>query len=302
MVCGEVLSNEFMKPAHLKWHLLTKHTGLKDKPLYIFLIKRDELKQSKSTMLSCVASLAKAQAASYRASLCIAKAGKPHTIGKQLCLPLAKEITHIMCREKAAKHLNLVPLSNETVSRRIQIMADNVKKTLTEHMKRGRYYSLQLEETTVVADLANSLVFVRYECDSAAQEDFLFCQPLETRTTAEHIFQLLKTFMQENGLDWKKCVGVCTDGARATTGHGEAAWIREVAPEMRWTYCSIHREALAVQEMPDELKLMLDSAVKTVNFIKAQTMHSCLFHVLCDETGSEHVQMVIKREGAFKTF
>ncbi|XP_071328854.1 zinc finger BED domain-containing protein 5-like [Trachinotus anak] len=170
-------------------------------------------------------------------------------------------------------------------------MADNVRKTLTERIKRSRYYSLQQDKTTDVADLANLLVYVRYECDGAAQEDFLFCQPLETRTTAEHIFQQLDTFIQENGLDWKKCVVVCTDGARAMTGRHSrvAARIREVAPEMRWTHCSIHRKALAVKKMPDELKSVLDSAVKTVNFIKARPM-------LCDEMGSEYVQLLLHTE------
>lgn len=101
-------------------------------------------------------------------------------------------------------------------------MAENVRKTLTELIKRRWYYSLQLDETTDVSDLANLLVYVRYEYDGAAQEDFLFCQLLETRTTAKHIFQLLNTFIQENGLDWKKCVGVCTNGGRARTGRPDS--------------------------------------------------------------------------------
>ncbi|KAJ4925496.1 hypothetical protein JOQ06_018226 [Pogonophryne albipinna] len=144
-------------------------------------------------------------------------------------------------------------------------MAEDVKNTLIERIKSSSYYSIQLDDTTDVADLANLMVYVRYEHDGAAQEDFLFCQPLETRTTAEHIFQLLDAFVQENGLEWKKCVGVCTDGARAMTGRhsGVAARIKEVAPEMRWTHCSIHREALAVKKMPDGLKSVLDSAVKS---------------------------------------
>ncbi|XP_076019068.1 LOW QUALITY PROTEIN: zinc finger BED domain-containing protein 5-like [Genypterus blacodes] len=187
----------------------------------------------------------------------IAKAGKPHTTGEQLCLPLAKEMVQIMCCEKIAKQLNLVPLSNDTVSRRIGAMADDVKKTLIGHIKNRSFYSIQLDETTDVAGLANLL----------------------TRTTAEHIFKLLDAFVQENGLDWKKCVGAYTDGARAMTGphSGVAARIPEVAPEMRWTHCNIHREALAVKKTPDELKSVLDTAVKTVNFIKSRPMHSRLF-------------------------
>ena len=83
----------------------------------------------------------------------------------------------------------------------------------------------------------------------------MFCQTLETRTTAEHVFQLDYTFMEENRLEWKKYVGVCTDGARAITGrhNGVATRISEVASEMRWNHCSIHREAQAVKEMPEDL-------------------------------------------------
>ncbi|XP_033960793.2 zinc finger BED domain-containing protein 5-like [Pseudochaenichthys georgianus] len=156
-------------------------------------------------------------------------------------------------------------------------MAEDVKNTLIERIKSSSYYSIQLDETTDVADLANLMVYVRYEHDGAAQEDFLFCQPLKTRTT---------------------CVGVCTDGARAMTGRhsGVAARIKEVAPEMRWTHCSIHREALSVKKMPDGLKSVLDSAVKSVNFIKARPMQSRLFQVLCDEMGSEHVQLLLHTE------
>ncbi|KAJ8355337.1 hypothetical protein AAFF_G00069710 [Aldrovandia affinis] len=75
---------------------------------------------------------------------------------------------------------------------------------------------------------------------------------------------------------------------------GVVARIREVAPEIRWTHCSIHREALAVKMMPDELKSVLDSAVKTVNFIKVRPMNARLFHVLCEEMGSFSSLVVIK--------
>ena len=139
-----------MKPSHLRRHLSTNRPSLKDKPVDFFLRKRDELKQSKTTIRHSATSVTKAQEASYRASLRIAKAGKPHTIGEELCLPLAKEMTGIMCGEKAAKQLSLVPLSNDTVSRRIQAMANNVKHILVERIKYSPYLSIQLDETTML--------------------------------------------------------------------------------------------------------------------------------------------------------
>lgn len=95
-----------MKLSHLRRHLITKYTMLKDKPNFF-------LRQQKSAFYFCAV-----------AKAILPKAGKSHTTGKQLCLPLVKELT---CREEAAKHLNFVPLSNDTVSLLIGAMADDVK-------------------------------------------------------------------------------------------------------------------------------------------------------------------------------
>ncbi|MBN3279712.1 ZBED5 protein, partial [Polyodon spathula] len=74
----------------------------------------------------------------------------------------------------------------------------------------------------------------------------------------------LDEFVKEHIIGWQHCVGVCTDGARAMM-----ACIHEVAPNVKWVHCSIHQEAPAVKKIPVEMKVILDSAVKTVNFIKA---------------------------------
>ncbi len=51
-------------------------------------------------------------------------------------------------------------------------MADGIKNTLIECIKSSHYYSIHLDGTTDVADLANLLVYVRYEYE----DDFLFGQ------------------------------------------------------------------------------------------------------------------------------
>jgi len=60
-----------------------------------------------------------AQKASYLAIYCIAKKGNPNTIGENLCLPVAKDLVNCMLGEKAAKMLDKIPLSDNTVARRI---------------------------------------------------------------------------------------------------------------------------------------------------------------------------------------
>ena len=52
----------------------------------------------------------KATKASYKVSLLIAKAGKPHSIGETLVKPAAKVMANIMLGEKASEELNKVHL------------------------------------------------------------------------------------------------------------------------------------------------------------------------------------------------
>jgi hypothetical protein len=48
----------------------------------------------------------------------ISKAGKPHTIAEELILPAAKAMVGAMVGEEAAKDLNLMALSNDTVKKK----------------------------------------------------------------------------------------------------------------------------------------------------------------------------------------
>jgi hypothetical protein len=77
----------------------------------------------------------------------------------------------------------------------------------------------------------------------------------------------------------KKCVGVCTDGARVMTGKhsGVVAQIKEVAPDVKFVHSSIHRKVLAARKLPAILKTVLTEAINVVNFIKTEQTDSRLF-------------------------
>ncbi|KAL1281206.1 hypothetical protein QQF64_000009 [Cirrhinus molitorella] len=269
-------------------------------PASFFQGKLEELQKKKKIIHSHsgLGASKNAQRASYLTSYRIAKRGMPHTIGENLCLPVAKDMVNCMLGEKAAKTLDKIPLSDNTVARRIDSISADILSQLISRIKNSEFFSLQVDESTDVANLSNLLVYVRYLFENTVHEDFLFCRPLATRSTGEDIFNLMDSFFRVNEIDWVRCVGICTDGAKSMTGRhkGAVALIRKVAPSVSWVHCSIHREALATKNMPDELLSVLNDVVKIVNFIKARPLNSCIFRTICNEMGSEHETLLLHTE------
>ena len=125
-------------------------------------------------------------------------------------------------------------------------------------------------------------------------EDFLFCKPFEGRTTSIEIFKVLNDFIEQNGISWEKCVGVCSDGARAMTGRhgGVVTRIQSVAPNTVFIHCSIHREPLAAKRLQSSSKDVLDNAIKVVNLIKARALNSRMFTIMCNDMGAKHDKLL----------
>lgn len=72
--------------------------------------------------------------------------------------------------------------------------------------------------------------------------------------------------------------------------------VKNVAPNVKWTHCVIHRQALASKELSPSLNEVIETVVKTVNLIKAQPLQSRLFKALCEEMGSEHTALLFHTE------
>ncbi|KAL1265252.1 hypothetical protein QQF64_003279 [Cirrhinus molitorella] len=258
VIRGEVSAKESLKPSKMLRHLTTKHESLQSKPLEFFQRKLQELRGQKSI-------LQKAATASFIISHWIAKPGKPHNLGETFFLPCAKETVSVMCGQSAADQLALIPVSNVT--------------------------------STDIAGEAQLLVYVRFVDEGEIKEDFLFCHPHE-RATSEQLFTTLDSFVREHEIEWKKCVGICSDGVRAMTGKhsGLVTKVQAVAPFAVWTHCMIHKQALAAKKMPPDMKQVMDEAIRAVNKIKTSATSTRLFKVLCQEMGAKHQQLLFHSE------
>ncbi|XP_026482732.1 uncharacterized protein LOC113390957 [Ctenocephalides felis] len=144
---------------------------------------------------------------------------------------------------------------------------------------------------TVIAEIKESPMFA-LQLDESTDEEYLFCKSLPTTTRGEDVFQTLKEFIEENGLDWLKLVGICTDGAPSMMGirSGFQSLVKQVAPQVFNYHCLRQRYALAVKTLPPDLLNTLSDIVKIVNHIRGSATNSRLFKVLCDEMFSVWVQ------------
>jgi hypothetical protein len=88
-----------------------------------------------------------------------------------------------------AKHLKEIPLSNNTVMRRTELMSKDIKEQLLTRIKYGPKFALQIDESTDVAGLPQLLVFVRYCFEENIYEDFVFRRPLAERATGSDILK-----------------------------------------------------------------------------------------------------------------
>ena len=194
-----------------------------------------------------------------------------------------------MLGEAAAAKLDTIPISDNTIQRRISDVACDVKEQVLDTVRESPLHAIQLDESTDVTHCAQLMVNVGFIKELSVQEDFLFCLPLPARTTtADELFKALNNFYQANGLDLGQCCGICTDGARAMTGRhrGLGKQVQAVAPAAVWTHCIILRQALATKRMPQEFCAVLDEAVKIVNLIKLRALNALLFSILCNEMGA----------------
>lgn len=302
VVCGEVLSNGSMKPSLLLRHLESKHAQHKNKEITYF--ERLSKNYGKDGVVSSYfASVNRdnenAVEASFKISYHIAKSGKNHTIGEDLIAPCIKDAVQCMFGQDFVRKVNSIPLSNNTVSRRIRDISEYIEEKVVQQLKDSDFFSIQVDESTDIAALAILLVTARYvNPNKEFEENLLLCHALTERTTGEDVFNVIYSYFCEKEIDWRKLCGICTDGGKSMSGIyvGLRGRVKEVAPHVAWSHCCIHRQSLAAKKLPSSLNDVLNEAVKVVNFVKANATNSRLFKVLCEGMGNIHSTLLLHTE------
>ena len=130
VICGYKMANESLVPSKLTKHFKTRHSHLQVKSVNYFKRLLEQQTKAGNFFKSRVTISEKVQIAFYEVSELIAQNMKAHTLGKSLILPACKKIVKKMLGNEAAKEISKVPLSNDTVHRRILEMSTNIEKTV----------------------------------------------------------------------------------------------------------------------------------------------------------------------------
>ena len=192
----KVFANAISKLAKLKEHLTSIYPKNALDSVDFFLSKKARFEKAGTlpkfgfmkTQKPCLE-------ASYTVAYRIAKEKKALTIGETLVEPYALEMTELVCGTEQRKKLEVVPLSNDTISSTITDISNNILEQVMEELQVSPFpLSMQLEERTDVSQCAQLLAYVRYMHADAIKEEFLFCEPLSETTKAADVLQMVNNF------------------------------------------------------------------------------------------------------------
>ena len=161
--CGVTLTNDSMKKVKLLHHQKSKHPSSVGKDREFFERKKktqpvklfDFVKK-----MSTGTANAKTLKPSYLVSEILAKVGAPQVYGEKLIKPAMLACASEVLGKDAASALNIISLSNDTITRRLDEMVGFVENKIVEILRKTRF-SLYTDESTIHSQ-AILLVYVRF--------------------------------------------------------------------------------------------------------------------------------------------
>ncbi|KAG8229224.1 hypothetical protein J437_LFUL008861 [Ladona fulva] len=211
---------------------------------------------------------------------------------------LRRRKNHFKTREIISA-IQELQLSDSTVLRRIEAIADDMLSQLKRDVEKCEWFSLQFDVSTDISDTSQLAVIIKILFnDFTVKGELLKILPLKKRTRGEDIFNVFKTYAGEIGLPLKKLSAITTDGAPAKIGrtNGFVALCKkdECFPYFMPYHCIIHQEALCAKILP--FGHVMDVVTSIINFIRVAPLQHRLFKALLKDSEDKTVDLILHAE------
>ncbi|XP_065654957.1 general transcription factor II-I repeat domain-containing protein 2-like [Hydra vulgaris] len=229
--------------------------------------------------------------ASYNLAHLIAFHSRPFTDGEFIKNCLIKTAS-VLCPEKI-NDFNNISLSRNTVADRINDIATDLRSQLTKICKDVKAFSIAVDESTDVKDVAQLSVFIR-GCNFKTEitEELLELIPMHGTTAGADIILEIEKILDKYKLQITKLVSIVTDGASAMIGSkkGLVGKLNEkIGKKINNFLCIIHQEVLCGKIV--DLDYVIKRIASVVNFIRARRQNHCQFALLLNKNDSEYEKL-----------
>ena len=302
VVCSKELAEESLKPNKLQRHMET-HANIavmsEEARKRVCHYRYESLTKSQAILCRAPSQKEKIEIFSYKTAFLIAQHKRPFTEGETII----KLALNNFCEEfkgepfarKVQEAVNDSALSNNTITRRIQTIAADLKEQTLEDFRNSPWTALAVGESTDITAQAQLLIFGRFLKESSITEELLACISLETTTRGEDIFSGIDKFFTENNLDWNKVIECSMDGAPSMMGKniGVLGILSREYSHIKINQCIIHRQNLASKNLSPNFSDVMQVVISTVNYVKARELISRMLKQLCITENSNHQTLLM---------
>lgn len=235
---------------------------------------------------------------SYKISHLLASNMKPYSDGeitKQAIVLFTEDNCSPAIQQKAKK----LQLSNDTVTRRVDCISQDLHEQLIHKSQDFSYYSLALDSTNDITDIEQLAVFIRGVMpDFKICEEFLTLRSIHGTTKGTDMFREFHATLQEAHLDPSKLYSLATDGCPAMLGKnlGLQGLVNKWRAEQNldavtWQHCIIHQESLVAKSL--KMSNVTDIVISTVNWIRANALNHRKFKAFLTDIDADHGDLIM---------
>ncbi|XP_076311275.1 SCAN domain-containing protein 3-like [Tachypleus tridentatus] len=149
--------------------------------------------------------------ASYEIAFVLAKKHMPFSDGEYIVKPCLQKFAKCLGDKSIERKVNEITLSKQTITRRIEELSRDVFEQLKERVHACSFFSLALDESADICDVAQLSIFIRGIDDNFnIFEELIGLESLHGKTRGSDIFEKVKSCSENQHLNFSKLLSVCT--------------------------------------------------------------------------------------------